>query len=102
MANEKVTRTLVAEDGTKLQVVVPASLPSDARGELLRNLYNRYVTHPSGNWKGEAVAVVPPDMETLVAEAMNFMGSTVDTRNRARTDGNVHLYSRGYYYHVGA
>ena len=77
-------------------------ITSNERGALLRDLYQRFVTHPSGNWKGEAVAEVPADMVALVSEAMDFMGSIVDSRNAARLDGKVHLYSRGYYYHIGA
>jgi hypothetical protein len=94
---------VTATDGTKVSVVVPTNLPSNDRAEILRKLYSDYVRelNPELGWKGPCQAIVPADMASLVAEAMNFMGSVVDKRETLPS-GYVKLNSRGYYHHIGA
>ena len=88
---------MTADDGTEITVIVPTQLPTEERGEQLRALYTERVTHPGGDWKGLAVAVVPPELADDVAEAMDFHGSIVDRRT---TEGDlVRLESDGYWAH---
>lgn len=71
----------------------------DVRAESLRELYRQHVKHPTGDghWKGPAEACVPVLIAGYVAEAMNFMGSTVD--ERWTKDGMTTLRSAGYWAH---
>ena len=88
-----------ATDGTVLDIVVPVDLPDQERAVYLRKLYSEHVEHPDGNWKGRAIArLVPADLADDVAEAMDFVGSIVDTRRPAYA-GTVTLFSTGYWAH---
>ena len=64
----------------------------------LQDAYNKHVTHPTGNWKDQAIAVVSKNEYLLVKEAMDSMGSIVD-QELALSDGKIALYSKGYYAH---
>ncbi len=68
-----------SEDGETIKLVVPTNLPSNARAEQLRAIYNEHVRHLD-DWKGRAVACVPAEIADDVCEAMNFMGSLVDVK----------------------
>ena len=81
---------------------IPASLPSQERAEILRDIYSKHVRHGGGHWKGPCCAIVDPWMADDVAEAMDFMGSIVDARVvHTAADGLevVVLFSRGYWAH---
>lgn len=52
-------------------------------------------------WKGRVEALVPADLADAVAHAMACNGATIDERTTT-AEGLVRLYSRGYYYHIGA
>ena len=108
-----VARTVLAEDGTPVEIRVPDSLPDEARAEQLCAAYRDHIRHETDDWKGPAWAVVPRALEDDMAEAMEFMGSIVDIRVgaaidlgsalpegavgafRALPDGYVGLFSRG-------
>lgn len=87
-----------------ITLVVPASVPSADRGEILRRLYSEHVRPlPFGpkketHWKGPCAAEVPAAIANDVSEAMTFMGSIVDDR-RELPGGFVRLYSEGYWAH---
>ncbi len=63
----------------------------------LRSLYNEYVKHPEGHWKGKAFAIVPKEIASQVADAMDFMGSLVDCETPI--GDQVLLKSAGYWAH---
>lgn len=87
-----------------ITLVVPATVPTVERSEILQQLYKEHVKPlPFGpkketHWKGPCVAEVPVNIASDVAEAMNFMGSIVDDR-RDLPNGLVRLYSEGYWAH---
>lgn len=87
-----------------ITLVVPASVPSADRAEILRRLYSEHVRPlPFGpkketHWKGPCAAEVPAAIADDVSEAMTFMGSIVDDR-RELPGGLVRLYSEGYWAH---
>lgn len=88
------------KSGTKVYSVklfIPSNIPTPERGRVLRDLYNKWVLHPDGAWKGPAVAEVPAKLANDVAEAMDFMGSIVD--ERTKVGNKVRLYSKGYWAH---
>ena len=66
--------------------------------EELQAAYDKFVTHPEGHWKGQAVAVIPQQQKALVHEAMCFMGSIVD-QEMVLSNGEIVLYSKGYWAH---
>jgi hypothetical protein len=92
------TNDIVIEEPGKLPltIVVPATVPTAERSEILQQLYKEHVRPlPFGpkqetHWKGPCVADV--------AAAMDFMGSIVDDR-RDLPNGLVRLYSEGYWAH---
>lgn len=91
---------VAATDGTTVTLMVPASLPSDDRANYLRALYTEYVRPDGGDsWKGPCHAHVPSALADNVAEAMDFMGSIVDTRSLAKNLDIVVLRSKGYHAH---
>ena len=113
------TVMMLAEDGTEVEVVVPDldSLPTQERADYLRKLYATWVVN-DGHWKGVNAAVVPLRLADDVAEAMEFMGATVDYRAACEPfegvypgwvvadgveleqgPGMVKLYSKGYWAH---
>lgn len=96
---------VISESGkTPITLVVPASIPSEDRSDVLRRLYREHVRPlPFGpkqetHWKGPCAAEVPAAIADDVAEAMDFHGSIVDDR-RTLPNGHVRLYSEGYWAH---
>ena len=96
---------VISEPGkSAITLVVPVTVPSNDRGEVLRRLYSEYVKPlPFGpkneiHWKGPCAAEVPAARANDVADAMIFMGSIVDDR-RDLPGGLVRLYSEGYWAH---
>jgi hypothetical protein len=87
-----------------ITMVIPASIPSQDRSTLLRQLYGEHVKPlPFGpkretHWKGPCAAEVPAAIADDVTEAMDFMGAIVDDR-RDLPGGRVRLYSEGYWAH---
>ncbi len=87
-----------------ITLVVPTTVPTVERSEILQQLYKEHVKPlPFGpkketHWKGPCVAEVPANIAGAVAEAMNFMGSIVDDR-RDLPSGLVRLFSEGYWAH---
>ncbi|MAH47723.1 hypothetical protein CMI37_18020 [Candidatus Pacearchaeota archaeon] len=69
-----------------------------AHQERMKSLYDQHIEHPDDHWKGRAVAKVAPEIAGEVEEAMNYMGSIVDSRRELK-NGLVKLYSRGYWAH---
>lgn len=100
------TNDIVIEEPGKLPltIVVPATVPTAERSEILQQLYKEHVKPlPFGpkqetHWKGPCVAEVPAAIASDVAAAMDFMGSIVDDR-RDLPNGLVRLYSEGYWAH---
>jgi len=72
---------------------------TDERADELRALYNTHVV-PTGRygWKGPVKAKVTPALAADVAEAMNFIGSLVDSKHILKS-GMVVLRSTGYWAH---
>ena len=74
------------------------------RAEQLRDLWAEHIKHEDQEkwgWKGPCFAVVPSDVASHMSEAMCFMGAVVDLEEPGE-DGNVRLWSEGYYIHIGA
>jgi hypothetical protein len=100
------TNDVVIEEAGKppITIIVPAEVPSAARGETLQQLYKEHVKPlPFGpkketHWKGPCAAEVPAALASDVAEAMHYMGSIIDDR-RDLPGGLVRLYSEGYWAH---
>ena len=100
------TNDIVIEAPGKLPltIVVPATVPTAERGEILQQLYKEHVRPlPFGpkqetHWKGPCAAEVPAAIASDVAAAMDFMGSIVDDR-RDLPNGLVRLFSEGYWAH---
>jgi hypothetical protein len=94
------TITIISDGGEPITVRVPCHIPTNGRAETLRALYTEYVKPLSADkhWKGPCEAIVQTELAMLVEEAMDFMGSTVDS-HEARPDGTTRLYSRGYWAH---
>lgn len=67
------------------------------QAEKYRNLYSEHVTHPDGHWKGQAIATVPKEIAQDVADAMDFMGSLVDSETEI--GDKVKIVSAGYWAH---
>lgn len=90
---------VVVAGGSKFEIVVPTSLPSDERADYLESLWRDHVK-VGQDWKGPAYANVPAEIADDVAEAMAFYGAIVDDRAPI-TDGTgrVALFSRGYRAH---
>jgi len=77
---------------------MPSALIQHARR--MRSVYKRHVKTlvDGANWRGPCQATVDlPDIDD-VREAMNFMGSLVDTETTLPS-GRVRLTSRGYWAH---
>lgn len=72
---------------------------TDTQREYLLSLYNNYVKHPDGHWKGRAECVVPREIADDVAAAMNFFGSIVDFRQDTFDGQSTVLVSKGYWAH---
>lgn len=89
------TVTVQAENGESINIKIPVDIPSNERAEELRKLYNDHVQHPGGHWKGEALAIVPPEIADDVAEAMDFHGSIVDLRSTLHAERDVILEEQG-------
>lgn len=96
---------VIAEPGKPtITLVVPATVPTAERSEVLRGLYKDHVRPlPFGpkketHWKGPCAAEVPAAIAGDVEAAMDFMGSIVDDR-RELPGGIVRLYSEGYWAH---
>lgn len=68
-------------------------LSSEKRWE---KLYEDYVTHPDGHWKGRAVALAPNGLADDIRDAMDFMGSLVDEEVQLE-NGWTLLASAGYW-----
>lgn len=96
-----VSATLLATDGTPVRVIMPdpSTIPTQDRADVLRDLYRTHVKSldASGHWKGPCEARVPHAIADDVADAMDFMGSIVDTRMTFADC--VWLYSEGYWAH---
>ena len=95
---------IAVPDKQPITLVVPATLPSVDRADMLRRLFSEHVKPlPFGpkketHWKGPCAAEVPATIADDVAEAMVFHGSIVDDR-RDLPGGLVRLYSEGYWAH---
>jgi hypothetical protein len=81
---------------SKMLLIKHTDLDDTNRCEELRELYKKHVQHPDGHWKGRAVAYVDPEIASSVAEAMDFMGSIVQSFRNLKS-GKVKLYSKGYW-----
>jgi len=79
---------------------IPFERDTPEHCEALRALYREHVvaTGKDGHWKGPCKAKVTADLAADVADAMNFMGSIVDSE-RTLKSGMVVLRSRGYWAH---
>jgi len=90
---------------TKKEVREKFSLPSGSRATELREMFSKHVTYLDDSlntsWKGRVEAVVPEEKASDMREAMDFIGASVDNETKL-AGGRVRLYSRGYYFHVGA
>jgi hypothetical protein len=99
------TRTVIGTnpltgETSPVEVTFPVNLPSDDRCDYLQTLWSTHVKFAGQDWKGPCYANVPGEIADDVAEAMEFMGAIVDTRNPI-TDGSgqVALFSKGYRAH---
>ena len=70
---------------------------TNEQADKLRSLYNEHVKHPEGHWKGKAFAIVPKEIARQVANAMDFMGSLVDSETEI--GDKVKIVSAGYWAH---
>ena len=79
---------------------IPFERDTQEHSEALRALYRDHVvaTGKDGHWKGPCMAKVPAELANDVRDAMNFMGSLVDSE-RELVSGMVVLRSRGYWSH---
>jgi hypothetical protein len=96
------TVNLKSETGENIAINVPSSLPTEARAEELRALWDAHVVELDGHWKGRVKAVVHETIADDVAEAMEFMGALVDFRRLTSSGpmaGFVLLKSNGYWAH---
>lgn len=100
MTNKTTAVTVTATDGTPITLVAPTDLPSNERADQLVALYKKHVrtVSPSDSWKAECYAAVPCALAREVTEAMNHMGSIVDSKTEIHGRITV-LYSRGYWAH---
>lgn len=80
-------------------------LPTNEEATRLRNLFSEHITYHDEDlvspWKGPISATVSEDLAPDMRQAMGFMGCAVD-HETVLPDGHIVLYSKGYYYHVGA
>lgn len=82
---------------SEVTITVPTDLPTADRAEYLRALWTTHVKCGE-HWKGPCYANVPEAIADDVAEAMEFMGAIVDSRDPITT-GGVALFSKGYWAH---
>lgn len=75
------------------------TLPTPERAEYLRSLLPM-VTWSAANWRGPCFCNAPADKADDIAEAMEFVGALIDSREPI-TDGTgrIALFSRGYWAH---
>lgn len=92
--------TTIAIEGCPVKLVVPTTIPSDARHEYLEGLWREHVKLMDGDdWKGRVNAVVPSELADDVAEAMQNNGALIDKRIAFMMGHMTYLYSAGYRAH---